>query len=288
MSTRAVAATAHSLSAFRSTRRVVCKIHPCCMFAAQVLPSRRRWVALVLSVAPGRIEQALVHPERAPTVNESARCSSTTSRQPPRRARGCNGIALARVPTVRVVPEISAASGAFQAHSDPASRGPSVGSFVLDGSTGPSHATLNSPRASMSTRPKGVCSARAGTQPNATPGLRGRRARLRKRHRKAGQRPRRDVAASIGSPWSRFAERQRAIDNSCGVGCDNLRVTYFGNLGAARIFRHDYARLDELMPTAHWGAPWRLSTRCAVRRRLLSHHQHGRAIMGDPELAAYP
>jgi hypothetical protein len=99
------------------------------------------------------------------------------------------------------------------------------------------------------------------------------------------------VAADIGSLWNRFAERQRAIERSCGVACDGL-LSFYGNLGdswepdlrrarnafdaclalsrkyrlltaytlvcehgLARSFQREHARLDELVPTAHWGAP---------------------------------
>jgi hypothetical protein len=95
------------------------------------------------------------------------------------------------------------------------------------------------------------------------------------------------------------------------VACEELRVTYFGNLdaswepdlrrarnafevclalsrkyrllteytlecehGLARSFRPNHAKLDELVPTAHWGAPKRhVPKRYASRRRSLCHEQ---------------
>jgi hypothetical protein len=99
------------------------------------------------------------------------------------------------------------------------------------------------------------------------------------------------VAADIGSLWSRFAEQQQSIDASCGNACDKFRFA-FSNIDdswepdkqrarrafescvalsrqyrlltdytlvcehwLARTFKRDYARLDELVPSAHWGAP---------------------------------
>jgi len=99
------------------------------------------------------------------------------------------------------------------------------------------------------------------------------------------------VAADIGQMWMRFAEAQRDVAESCS-GCRESSTLYYGTFDdswepdkqrardafetcialsrqhrllteytrlcehwLARTYKHDYAELDELVPTAHWGAP---------------------------------
>jgi hypothetical protein len=100
------------------------------------------------------------------------------------------------------------------------------------------------------------------------------------------------VAADIGSWWMGFAQEQAAVADSCGSACDEFRAIRYGTFddpwepdkqrarGAletcialsrqhrllteytlrcerwlARTYKHDYAELDELTPSARWGAP---------------------------------
>lgn len=99
------------------------------------------------------------------------------------------------------------------------------------------------------------------------------------------------VAADVGSLWGRLAAQQQIIDDSCGSACEALRYAYsniddswepdkqrarhaFETCVAlsrqhrllteytlvcehwlARTFRSEDWQLDELVPTAHWGAP---------------------------------
>lgn len=97
------------------------------------------------------------------------------------------------------------------------------------------------------------------------------------------------VAADIGSLWSRFAEQQQRVAESCGRACDEFRT--YSNVAdswepdkqrarrafeagvavsrqyrllteytlvcehwLARTFSREYSRLDELLPSAHWRA----------------------------------
>lgn len=112
------------------------------------------------------------------------------------------------------------------------------------------------------------------------------------------------VAADIGALWDRFVGRQKRIEASCGVACDELRVAYSSlddvwqpdkqraraafevcialsrryrllseytlrcEHWLARNYAPEYQLLDELMPTAHWTTPWRSSFTARPENRL--------------------